>query len=86
MKIYYNKNEPIKFNCARLIYIEHAIKNNTIEKSVKLANCFVNMYTINSVYNENTKKEIIENCPTLFKNGIRIPDYYMILVKELINK
>lgn len=68
------------------MYIEHAIKNNTLEKSIKLANCFVNMHTINSVYSENTKKEINKNCPTVFKNGIRIPDYYTILVKNLINK
>ena len=68
------------------MYIEHAVKNNTLEKSIKLANCFVNMHTMNSVYNENTKKDIIENCPVIFKNGLRIPDYYMILVKNLINK
>lgn len=67
------------------MYLEHAIKNNSLEKAIKLSNCFVNMYTINSVYNENIKKDIIENCPMVFKNGIRIPDYYMILVKKIVN-
>ena len=44
------------------------------------------MHTINSVYNINTKKEVIKNCPTILKNSIRIPSYYTTLVTKLINK
>jgi len=67
------------------MYIEHALKKNNLEVSVKLANCFVNIHTISSVYSSDVQKEIDKNCPLCFKNGIRIPDFYIILIKKLIN-
>lgn len=82
---YYKKHEPLKFNCARLIYIEHALKTHDLTRAVVLANCFVNKHTIQSGYAPELEKEIESNCPEMFKNGLRIPEFYMNIIKTKVD-
>lgn len=67
------------------MYLENALKTNNLETSIKLANCFVNVHTMKSVYSPELQKEIDKNCPIHLKNNLRIPDFYMLLVDKLRN-
>ena len=58
---YYKKYEPLKFNCARFIYMEHALKTHDLTRAVVLANCFVNKHTIKCGYAPELEKEIEKN-------------------------
>ena len=70
----------------RILYIENALKNHDIRKAVCLANCFVNKYAINCKYPGVLEKEIEKNCPTIFKNELRVPDFYLKIIKSYISK
>ena len=61
----------------RLIYLEHALKTNDIKKSILLANCFVNINVLKCEYNNELIKSVNDNCPNIFKNELRIPQFYM---------
>lgn len=76
----------MKFNCVRFLYIDFAIKKVGLQEAVVLANCFLNMYTIKSVYSEELNKKIVNNCPEIFKKELRVPDFYINIVKSKINK
>tara|TARA_E500000178_G_C17002247_1_gene746290 strand:- start:1028 stop:1309 length:282 start_codon:yes stop_codon:yes gene_type:complete len=86
VKLYYKPYEPLKFNCARLLYIEHALKKNKITRAVSLANCFINMYSLKCSYADEIMSEIKNNCPEIFKNELRVPEFYMNNVKNILNK
>lgn len=72
------------YNCVRLIYLEHAIKFNSLEKSIMLSNCFLNRYSIKSKYDYKLECEIDKYCPVLFKNEIRVPEFYMNMIKSKV--
>ena len=86
IKEYYREHEPLKFNCVRFIYIEHAIKKVGLSRAVVLANCFLNMYTLKSGYGEVLNKEIEKCCPYMFRSELRVPDFYLYTVKSKISK
>lgn len=65
--------------------MEHALKTVELSKAVVLANCFVNKNTIGSGYEPELEKEIEEYCPDMFKNGLRIPEFYMNIVKSKVS-
>lgn len=46
-----------------------------------LANCFVNSNIFKCSYNKVLNKEIEKNCPNIFKDELRIPDFYLNIVK-----
>ena len=50
-----------------------------------LANCFVNKNTIGSGYEPELEREIEEHCPDMFKNALRIPEFYMNIVKSKVS-
>jgi hypothetical protein len=65
--------------------MENAIKNKIkIEQAEVLACCFLNKNTIDSVYGYDTENEINKNCPEMFKNDIKVPSFYMDLVKSKV--
>ena len=66
--------------------MENALKNNDITRTIVLANCFVNMYTIKSTYSKELMHEIEKNCPNIFKCELRVQEFYMDLIKNKINK
>ena len=84
IKHYYKNYEPLKFNCVRLIYIENAVKKNGLSRAVVLANCFLNMYTLKSGYCKELVDEINKNCPVMFKKELRVPEFYMNIIKSKI--
>ena len=84
IKKYYDKRQPLKFNCVRLIYIENAKKYIGLNRAYVLANCFLNMHSMKSVYNNILLKEIDKYCPDIFKTVLRVPDFYMKSVKSRV--
>jgi hypothetical protein len=70
----------------RFIYIEHAIKNVGLSRAVVLANCFLNMYTLKCGYGEVLNKEVEKYCPDMFRSELRVPDFYLTVVKSKIVK
>ena len=64
--------------------MEHALKTVELSKAVVLANCFVNKNTIGSGDEPELEREIEEHCPDMFKNGLRIPEFYMNIVKSKV--
>lgn len=70
----------------RFIYIEHAIKKVGLSRAVVLANCFLNMYTLKCGYGEVLNKEVEKYCPDMFRNELRVPDFYLTVVKSKIVK
>lgn len=86
IKKYYRKHEPLKFNCVRFIYIEHAIKKVGLSQAIMLSNCFLNMYTLKSGYSEVLIKEVEKYCPDIFKSELRVPEFYLNIVKSKIGK
>ena len=86
IKEHYRDHEPLKFNCVRFIYIEHAIKKVGLSRAVLLANCFLNMYTLKCGYEEILNKEVEKNCPSIFKKELRVPEFYLDIVKSKITK
>lgn len=85
IKNYYNKYETLKINCVRIIYIQNALKNNDLERSLVLANCFINMNTLNSGYGKELEYYINNNCPEMFKKRLEVPEYLMNIIKEKVN-
>lgn len=65
--------------------MEHALKTHDLTRALILANCFVNKHTIQSVYELELEKEIQSNCPAMFKNGLRIPEFYINIIKTKID-
>lgn len=65
--------------------MEHALKTNDLKRAVVLANCFVNKHTIQSGYEPELEKEIEMNCPDMFKDGLRIPEFYMNIIKTKVD-
>ena len=65
--------------------MEHALKTHDLARAVLLANCFVNKHTIQSGYAPELEKEIESNCPVMFKNGLRIPEFYMNIIKTKVD-
>jgi len=51
-----------------------------------LANCFVNRYEFNSTYSDELEIKIDKYIPEIFKKEIKIPLYYINLIKEILNK
>ena len=49
-----------------------------------LSNCFLNRYSIKSKYDYNLECEIDKYCPVLFKNEIRVPEFYMNIIKSKV--
>jgi hypothetical protein len=47
-----------------------------------LANCFVNSNILKCNYNKVLNKEIEKNCPDIFKHELRIPEFYLNIVKS----
>lgn len=70
----------------RFIYIEHAIKKVGLSRAVVLANCFLNMYTLKCGYGEVLNKEVEKYCPDMFRSELRVPDFYLNIVKSKIGK
>lgn len=44
------------------------------------------MYTIKSRYSDILNKEVEKNCPEMFRHELRIPDFYINIVKSKISK
>ena len=65
--------------------MEHALKTHDLTRAVVLANCFVNKHTIKCGYAPVLEKEIEKNCPEMFKNELRIPEFYMNIVKTKVS-
>ena len=70
----------------RFIYIEHAIKKVGLSRAVVLANCFLNMYRLKCNYCEVLNKEVEKYCPDMFRSELRVPDFYLTVVKSKIVK
>ena len=70
----------------RFIYIEHAIKKVGLSHAVVLANCFLNMYTLKCGYGEVLNKKVEKYCPDMFRSELRVPDFYLTVVKSKIVK
>jgi hypothetical protein len=64
--------------------MEHVLKTKELSRAVVLANCFVNKHTMKSVYGPELENEIEKNCPDMFKNGLRVPEFYMDIIKQKI--
>lgn len=47
-----------------------------------LANCFLNMYTIKCKYSQYLEDLIYNNTPEIFKIEIKVPDYYLNVVRS----
>ena len=86
IKDYYRNYEPLKLNCTRFIYIESASKKVGLSRAVVLSNCFLNMYTLKCSYGDVLNKEVEKYCPEMFSSEIRVPDFYINIVKLKINK
>jgi len=86
IKYNYRNYEPLKFNCVRFIYIEHAIKKVGLSHAVMLANCFLNIHTLKCGYGEVLNKEVEKYCPDMFIGELRVPDFYLNIVKSKISK
>lgn len=69
----------------RLLYMENAIKYMEIARALILANCFVNQQVIGCGYQEELENEIKKNCPDNFKKEIRIPEFFMNIVKSKVS-
>jgi len=57
-----------------------------LSRAVVLANCFLNMYTLKCGYSEVLNKEVEKYCPNIFRNELRVPDFYLTIVKSKIGK
>ena len=57
-----------------------------MSKAVVLANCFINMYTLKCKYSNELMHEIEINCPDMFKSELRVPEFYLNLIQNKINK
>ena len=66
--------------------MEHALKTNELTRALVLANCFVNKYTLQCGYAKELECEIEKNCPKMFKNEIRVPNFYIDIIKDKIKK
>jgi hypothetical protein len=44
------------------------------------------MYTLKCGYSEVLNKEVEKNCPNMFRNELRVPDFYLNIVKSKLNK
>ena len=49
-----------------------------------LANCFLNMYTLKCGYCKELVDEIDKNCPDMFRKELRVPEFYMNIIKSKI--
>lgn len=56
-----------------------------LSRAITLSNCFINIYTIKCKYSDELVKEIEKNCPTMFKNELRIPDFYLNIIKGKVD-
>ena len=66
--------------------MQNALKNNNdIEKSLVLANCFINMNVFKSAYGKEAEYDVNKNCPEIFKKRLEVPEYLMKVIKEKIN-
>ena len=85
---YYKISEPHIVNCCRIIYIDNAVKKFKLplERAVCLANCFVNTFHLKCKYSKEIKQNIEIYLPIIFKNGIRVPEYNMNIIKEIKEK
>lgn len=74
-------------NCLRIIYIENAWLKMGLDlnKSIVTANCFVNIHHIKAAYCNEINERVNYYCPEIFKNGIHIPQYYKLIIKNTIN-
>jgi hypothetical protein len=66
--------------------MQNALKNNNIEKSLVLANCFINMNVFKSGYGEEAEYEVHKNCPEMFKGRLEVPEYFINIIKEKVNE
>ena len=44
------------------------------------------MYTLKCGYEEILNKEVEKNCPSIFKKELRVPEFYLDIVKSKITK
>ena len=51
-----------------------------------MANSYLNMHTLKCGYDEVFNKEIEKHSPEMFKNELRVPDFYLNIVKSKISK
>ena len=81
-------SEPHIINCCRIIFIDNAVKKHKlpIERAVCLSNCFVNTFHLKCIYSKEIKKNIEYHLPIIFKNGIRVPEFYSNLIREHLIK
>ena len=69
----------------RILYLDNALKNNNnLYKAICLANCFVNKYAINCRYPGVLENEIEKNCPEIFKKELRVPEFYIKIIKSYV--
>lgn len=66
------------------MYLEHALKYNNLNRAIVLSNCFMNRMTIGSGYKSDVEKDVDKYCPNVFNNGIRIPEFYLNIIKSKI--
>lgn len=66
--------------------MEFAVKKVDLSKAYVLANCFLNLNTIKCKYHNLLNLEIENNCPDIFKKELRIPEFYLELVKKKLLK
>lgn len=64
------------------MYIENSQKILGFNRAIVLANCFLNMHTIKSKYNNELLTEIDKYCPDILKKELRVPEFYMNTVKN----
>lgn len=66
--------------------MEYCIKKLTVEKSIILANSYVNIINLKSKYPNELEYKIMVNCPEILKNNLNIPYFYKKLVIDFIDK
>lgn len=64
------------------MYIENAQKILGFDRAIVLANCFLNIHTIKSKYNNELLREIDKYCPGIFKKELRVPEFYINTIKN----
>ena len=42
------------------------------------------MYTLKSIYSKELMEEVEKNCPEVFKKELRVPEFYMNIIKSKI--
>lgn len=60
------------------------MKKQGLKRAEILANCFLNMYTLKSGYCKELVNEIDNNCPDMFRKELRVPDFYLNVIKSKI--